>query len=331
MIKKFIKETFLIGIATMLGAWLIAVTIPFHYFNREYPIWRSKIDFINDSNDNFVNLLIGDSRLMAAVNPKILGEKYYNLALVGGTPIEGYYQLKRLLRNNKPINILILSYAPFHLEGADYWERAIKFGFYGEDDLYEIFDCKYLEGNEFWVEHDLVHNKLLYKPISELMLLKFPYFFRSDLSKSFLLRGAKNHKKYNEIKKNNGYALLGKDTISNGFNYEAERNFFKANKVISYYLEKLLHLATENNIKVYYIQTPFNEASYNFSSLDYLKRYNSYLNNLAKQNPKVIFKERSIYYYPDDQFCDPSHMNERGAKKFSNQLKGYLTTFYTER
>ena len=69
-------------------------------------------------------IVIGDSRAMAGLAPKLIDpNSVYNLSIGGGTPISGYYTLKKMLEKQKTPKTIILSYAPFHLIVDDMCQR----------------------------------------------------------------------------------------------------------------------------------------------------------------------------------------------------------------
>lgn len=111
------------------------------YMNPEYPMWLHIKDVIHSKNHNVYDLIIvGDSRAKAGFIPNLCGaKKCFNFSVGGGTPIEGYYILKKFLSNNPAPKNLVISFAPSHLDSQDcYWERTVKFDFLDKNEYQEI-------------------------------------------------------------------------------------------------------------------------------------------------------------------------------------------------
>ena len=90
--------------------------------------------------------------------------------------------------------------------------------------------------------------------------------------------------------------------------------------MMDYYLNEILKLAADNNIKVYYIITPFNKASYQNLKPNYINCYNNYFSGLKGMYDKVVWQDE-IFYYDNEYFGDPSHLNLLGQIKFSEYLR----------
>ena len=289
-------------------------------------MWISKMEITN-SEHLYKNIIIGDSRAIAAFKPEILGNTYYNLALGGGSPIEGYYILKKVLKQQNKIDTLIVSFAPFHLEKADsFWERSLKFGFLNFKEIDEIF-YEFNDSNEvFWEFNDSTYypNDIYsYLFHAYLNRIKFPTKVRPELAKSLFLRGAINEKVYEEIKVNRGYYNFGREEKSSQLNSEAKRNKFRSKSIMIESLEKLFTLAKENDIAVVFQATPMNKASYDALNPDYVKDYNILMADLSFKHDEVDFYG-AVFFYEDIFFGDPSHLNIRGTNKFSEEIKNKL-------
>ena len=316
----------LIVIITIVIIYAIVSFFPFHYFNHEYPMWVSKTEII-ESRHPYGNIIIGDSRAIAAFVPEILGPSYYNLALGGGTPIEGYYILKRTLNNQNKIDTLIISFSPFHFEKADsFWDRSLKFGFLKFENINEIF----LELNEsnrmFW---NFKYSTMNYIDFNTYFLqaylnrIKFPTSVRSELANSTLMRGETNKQVYQDITKQRGYYPFGKGEVSHRLNSEAQRKTFTPKIIMIISLHKIFKLAEENGVKVIYQATPMNKSSYNNLKPNYVNDYHTLIKSFIDEYDWVEFRA-DIFYYEDTFFGDPSHLNSRGAIKFSEEIKHRL-------
>ncbi|SNZ01268.1 hypothetical protein SAMN06265377_3105 [Flagellimonas pacifica] len=329
MKSNLIKQVLAFSAIWFFLMYLICLFLPFHYFNAEYPMWKSKME-VMESNNTFSNLIIGDSRVVAGVNPDALGSNYYNLALGGGTPMEGYYSLKQMLNSGKKVDTIIVSYAPLHFEQSEmFWDRQVKYNFYELDEIEEIFNELNTENETFW-EYEGDKNfeesekgslmRRAYKTY-----FKFPTELRTELSKSFLLRGYTNYAVYNEIKNRRGCFDFGRADFSNDLNVEANRVQFVPKKVLVSSLEKMFELARENDIIVMYTSLPMNQTSYNALHSEYrngVEQMNSYL---KLKHPYVEFVNPALVFYDDTYFGDASHLNKKGRERFTFELKQLVT------
>ncbi len=77
------------------------------------------------------------------------------------------------------------------------------------------------------------------------------------------------------------------------------------------YLEKIVELCEENNIKLYFIRSPLHEKSL------YLANEPLFLKIKKKRFPNVEFLDFKDFPLEDNEFRDTDHLNNLGAKKFS--------------
>ncbi|WP_190810944.1 hypothetical protein [Flagellimonas sp. S3867] len=329
MIRNLIKQVLAFAAIWFVLMYLICLFLPFHYFNAEYPMWKSKME-VMESNNTFSNLIIGDSRVIAGINPDALGSNYYNLALGGGTPMEGYYSLKRMLEAGKKVDTIVVSYAPIHFEQSEmFWDRQVKYNFYNLDEIDEIFSELNTENEIFWTYEgdknfeESEKNTLIRRAYKT--YFKFPTELRTELSKSFLLRGYTNYNVYQEIKNRRGCFDFGRADFSNDLNVEAKRIDFSPKKVLISSLEKMFALAEKNSVTVMYVSLPMNRTSYRALSDEYREGVKQMDRALKRKHPEVEFINPALVYYDDTYFGDASHLNKKGREKFTFELKQYVS------
>jgi hypothetical protein len=301
------------------------------YNGEEYPMWRSKSEYVLKIH-NSENIIIGDSRALAGMVPKIIGDDFYNLSYGGGTPIEGYFLLKKYIPNKTPKTI-VLSFSPYHLEYSNvFFGRQLKYNIFSTKEIVEILKKSKELSNKFYSYDDRnlgYKNELEYLNIylkSILTKWNFFYYYRPEMRNSLTqLRILKNIKVYNEIKTRKGNYDFGGNESSSGLNFEAtnSHNGFAVSSVMDYYLNQTIQLALENSIKIYYIVTPFNEASYKNLDLNYIKDYNSYFDSLKYKYNNIVWHNK-IFFYDDSCFGDKSHLNSRGQIKFSKYISNVI-------
>nr|WP_298793909.1 hypothetical protein [uncultured Allomuricauda sp.] len=329
MISNLIKQVLGFAAIWFVLMYLICLFLPFHYFNAEYPMWKSKMEVMEAENE-FSNLIIGDSRAIAGVNPNELGPNYYNLALGGGTPMEGYYSLKRMLEAGKKVDTIIVSYAPIHFEQSEmFWDRQVKYNFYDLEEIDEIFNQMNTNNEIFWAydgekNFEESEKSNLFRRAYK-TYFKFPTELRTELSKSFLLRGYTNYGVYKEIKNRRGCFDFGRAQFSNDLNVEAKRIEFSPKTVLITSLEKMFQLAKNNQIMVMYASLPMNRTSFDALSDEYRKGVEQMDARLKRKHPEVEFINPALVYYDDVYFGDASHLNKKGRERFTFELKQFVT------
>ncbi len=298
------------------------------YFNYDYPIWKSKIQYINKSKED-KNIIIGDSRLGVGVLPKIIGDNFYNLALPAGTPVSSYIVFENYLKKHKHIDKIIIAHGQKVLQDNKYFTRNYECGLMNYSQLMEFLRISKnldtdLVGKKFSSEYDYQ------KFVIEHNLGYFHFFmnYRASLKGMFkkgILKRYRKNKKYNfeAINSSLGQFYLGQKLYSEGLSWSAKQVFFKPNRVSDYYLNKIFTLAKKNNIKIYYINTPLNQATFAKLNPTFVKGYNSYMQNLKEKYPNIIWYT-DLFSYPNDCFGDAIHMNKKGALKFSKYVKSII-------
>jgi hypothetical protein len=280
--------------------------------NQEYPMWLEIKNRIHNTNDtNYSVIMVGDSRAKAGYIPNILNKyfKNVNLSLGGGSPIEGFYTLKTYLKNHKKPKKLILSYTPTHLGGDScYWERTVYFDFL-DDKTYQNIEKQAKELNETVIIKD---NKS-YKDF------KYPKVYSSSFKNGIRdMRWERNKIVYQECKNAHGHHFFGTKEKADRFNVETKEKYFIPSALQNYYLEKMIMLAQEKNIKVYFYNMPFNESSYKKVKPQYKEAFEKHISQIAKKYHIKLCNK--LWYLKNENFGDPSHLY-RGARL--NTLKVY--------
>ena len=103
--KNFTYKTALVSLLFITIMTLFITYGKMIYNSPEYPMWKSKMDYISTNTNNH-NIIIGDSRALVSFSPKQLDDNYYNLAVGGGTPIEGLP--KKHLKNSFYPSLLVI-------------------------------------------------------------------------------------------------------------------------------------------------------------------------------------------------------------------------------
>lgn len=295
---------------------LYCCLFPEYYMDDEYAMYKHQKDYVKEHKEYNRVLILGDSRAKAGFVPAMLSEDCYNLALGGATPIEGYYSLKEYLENHPSPDVVIISYAPMHYMDVDtLWTRSIYFHTLDTEDFLEIVTiAKKAEGNEHILLPNYPAEYMMYK-------LYLPNKYATALKKSgFFFRHEQTKAKYEQMEAQRGQSYYGMAESSDSFNGEAKVTDFQENDVITYYLKQIFSLCEANNIQVIVKNMPMNEASYNILTEDFKNHYEEYMTTLENGFPKVTF-QTALTCYKNDYFGDADHLNEKGTKQFTENMK----------
>ncbi len=286
---------------------------PMYYLDEEYAMYRQQKDYVTGqlNMDDARVLIMGDSRTKAGFKPALLWEGAYNIALGGGTPIEGYYSLKEYLQHHEAPETVVIAYAPMHYMDVDtLWTRSVYFHTMSEKDFRDLT----ARATEF----EDTQNILIEDYEIEYMMYKFymPNKYATALKKSaFVGRYEKTNQKYDTMVEFNGHSTYGTAEQSGDINGEAKVSDFAGSDIITWYLEETFALCKEYGIKVVLEQTPMNETSYGILTPEFKEHYRSYMQQIAERYPDVkIYPD--FYCYPNDCFGDADHLNSHGVEVY---------------
>ena len=307
--------------STIIGMILLTAAIwfipEFDYFDGEYPSWRQQRDYTRTKGDTSQILFLGDSAFKAAVIPNLIDDSAYNLSLGGAGPIEMYYAFKTYLENHPKPQRVFLSFGPMHFIYLErYKDRTLYFHFLSpKEQLESQFNIFNLDKVPIYDTPSMLLENLQY-------MVKFPTKYFQTIKMSELKRGPLNEGIYNSVANERGHMYFGLD--SEWFNhYEPHPQLkvdFKLLKSEDFYMRQLLKLCLDNGIPVQVVQTPINSMSYaTAQEYDYFPPYQKYLQSLSEEFKVNI--ETDLVFYDISLFGDHLHLNEEGAKIYSNNLK----------
>jgi len=308
--KHFIFMTSMLILLLVFFYSIFAFNFKMIYMDREYPMWLIVKNNINKKLKRTHDLLaIGDSKLVAGFMPNLSEKDVINLSVSGGTPIEGYYTLKKYLANHPvPPHKILLSYAPFHLEGIEaYWQRTVKFSFLNDADYREIRDIAISINDSKTLGYE--HSYLDYK---------YPQiYFMNVLNGIIHMRWRKNNEVYKEFTHSKGHYFFGRKPSSSELNADINKENFKPNKLIDLYLKNLLTLANNNNITIYWYTMPINKSSFDQTTKNFIDQFDNYIGKLSKEYN--IIQLNNLNYMADENFGDYNHLYN-GSHTVTNNI-----------
>ena len=322
MSNKTYVLNFFVG--TAIGLLLLTLAIWFipemDYFDGEYPSWQQQKNYTHTQGSESQIIFLGDSAFKAAVIPELIADNAYNLSLGGAGPIEMYYSLKNYLQNHPKPQKIFISFGPMHFIYLErYYDRTLYFHF--------LSPKEQIESQLNILNFDDV--PILDRPMILLenlqFMTKFPTKYFQTIRMSELKRGPLNEDNYNQVASERGHMFFGLD--SEWFNhYEPHEQLqvdFKLLRSEDFYMRKLLQLCIDNDISVQMLQTPINKMTYSTASkYNYFPPYLEYLRSLSKEFNIEI--ETDLVFYDVNFFGDHLHVNEEGAKLFTETLKHKL-------
>lgn len=348
---KFILKLILL-LAPIWITMIYTAVYPFGYMDIEYPAWKYTKEVTKDAVKAYVDsasassdgptavfiagksspegdsldskaafassqtLILGDSRAMADFVPALFDSNVVNLAVGGATSIEMYYTLNDYIKNNGVPSEVVIMFAPFHYSIIDnFWQRTVYFNYLSVNDLKEVYSLANASESETLLTKGYQNDLLSYR-------LRFPDKYLPALINSKLIgRKNENSTTYIEIERNLGYGAFGTADGCSDLNYETgyEKMHTTGDALlIDIYMNKLLELCSNQGIKTQVLIPPMNESSVNALNPSYLQSINSYFEDLILKYPSIDINPE-IPCYEDMYFGDASHLNNKGAIKFTTE------------
>jgi hypothetical protein len=334
--KQFLLKTLLYLLVTVLLSGLIIYAFisrkpefflgtPVDYFQCQYQYGQ-----INKET-GFTNIIIGDSRGNASINPRQLGEKWNNVSIPGSDFFEGYITLKRYLQHNK-VDTLVMVYGMNYISEYSRWFnlRTIPYQFVNNSELKEL---EQLERKYNYLFHNRAagHATLRYDQfVRKLKYWHSPFSYRETF-----LDGLYNccfsktdasmakQKVITQLSEYRGYTNFGIADSNNTDNINASLRFAPG-QINQYYLDQIMQLAAEHDIAVYLINPPMNQASFNtYNKSVYESTVNGFLEGLPKKYSRLCVLQTDVWL-PNTMFGDPLHVNSKGTARFSAGVRERL-------
>ena len=306
---------------------------PFGYMDEEFPSWHytkqvEKGRELPVGTDG-ISLVLGDSRAMADIIPEMCGDSYVNLGMGGATSIEMYYTLKHYIANNGVPGKIFIMFAPFHYSYMDnYRTRTMYFHHLTFREAMEVY------GQARTAAADGAPPKSFEEIDTAAVLsnyLRSPSVYLPALINSRAVgRLDDNRSRYAEQVNARGHALYGTMDGCDYLNYEASYEHMEKggdHRLITAYFGRLLQLCSSNGIETVVLQAPMNRASYDMLDADYVSEYTSYMKVFASEYKDITF-ETDIPCYDNGYFGDSSHLNDSGARLYTEELMENYPGFF---
>ena len=315
--NRYAKSFFVLFliIATVAAfRWMLLWHVPYTYMDGEFPFWMQQKDYVHSKGEKSEVIFLGDSRMKAGIIPTELCDNAYNLAVGGGTTVEMYYSLKDYLKFHPKPEMVVVGFAFSHYvtEGC-FTSRDLYFHFLPLKNQLEAQYIGYKKcGWEF--------SKFKEKAIDTLKYaLLFPQKYSASCINSRFRRGEWNHSAYEKNVQDKGHMYFGMNKSNGNFNGDARINFIPDARN-DFYMRKIIALCKNNEIPFFIEQLPMNTVSWEkLQETNCYPSLKNYLNSLALETGITV--ELAIPCYEPECFGDASHLNPRGAERFTAEIK----------
>lgn len=302
--KTFIRNIILMGVIVLL--LLAAIEISLLYIPNTYSYKR---DYVEAHINDIKCLLLGNSHIEEALDPKLMGDGVFNLAISGRPHIYDIELAKMYVPQMKNLKVLIIpfDYSMFYFgrekNNPDEIMKQPQFG-----NTYKCMYYKYMgiRVDEFWYWPESLNSKLDYLgrftqskqesiECDSLGYISLPLSNRtSDWENRFLPKIVDSSVAKNQEK----YTLL----------YEQYKT--------------LAELAKKQGCRLVLLRTPTYKTYISYLNPSVTKEMTDFVSALQKEFP---FAEYNDYgqdeRFVGDDFHDASHLTDVGAAKFSVIVK----------
>lgn len=314
----------LLCLIPLLALCIYTILCPMCYMDEEYPSWKYTGDVVKgeEGEEYYDTVILGDSGAMSSFVPDILtDDSCVNLAVGGATSVEMLSFFKDYLLHHEAPGRVVIMFAPFHYWHIDnYKTRTVYFK------SMSLASAKILHKNaEYCMAESVCFEDY---PVYEFSCrLGLPTVYLPAITASkFVGRYDINKQLYENLKNTNGYGTFGEEEFCNGVSYEASYNqidFTGDTVLVNSSFDTLIHLCDEAGCKVYVIMPALNEATYNMLNPGYLEQFFALVNQLCEGNDSAYI-ETNLRCYGNEYFGDESHLNRKGAEKFSSEIAEIL-------
>tara|TARA_B110000459_G_C16605587_1_gene493373 strand:+ start:1834 stop:2763 length:930 start_codon:yes stop_codon:yes gene_type:complete len=294
--KKFIRKTIklIIPLTILSLLWVLIYGFPppnlspnISFNARMFNLKERHIDV------NIDVLAIGSSMSLNNIHTKTiknnLSEKYLNISSWGQKIEDDFKLIKILTKHYKPKKIIISS-------------NFMDFG-----------------SGKIGIKYNLIDSYLFKNEIKHY----------TELNIQYLLKESRSY--FNKKRDGNNYKSLMYDDCgginfkSNNFNISLERwngysiNKFKKGTNQYYFLDSISKFCKEKDITFVFVQSPFREgyvSLLNEHELSVLNNHKNKIESILKRNNN-LFIDSQKKSWEDDLFVDYSHLNSKGAKKYT--------------
>ena len=294
---------------------------PMYYMDEEYPSWRLNKEVVEGrafKEDHFDTVVLGDSGAMSAIIPELFGDNCINLAVGGATSIEMYYYLDQYLSCHEAPETVIIMFAPFHYWNIDNYDtRTVYFKAIPVGRIEELYSNSIACRSDTVWGTDPVVNEL-----SARCGLPTKYLPAITAAR-FVGRYSDNVRRYDDLVASKGWGTFGNADSCYYESYETSYDDLKVDgdtRILALYLQKILRLCNDKNIHVRLLQPAVNDATFDNLNEHYYASYRNFIKEAASVSDDIEY-ETELRVYDGKYFADSSHLNRKGAEKFTLEIR----------
>jgi hypothetical protein len=304
--------------------WIYTATMPMAFLTRDYPAWIAKRTMLNRCELGSASFF-GDSRVMAAIDPRDLPFPSSNLAFSGSSPIEAYFAVNRALRCTDRPKVVVIAYSPGKfMNDGDFWNISARVGMLNFADMREVQrKSRSLHDDEIEALRRGDHLPPLAR--AALFALRFPPFYFDSLVNGYVAgRYAHNRAAERQILADRGHAFFGTDPGSDALASEASMQDFAASPLINAYFTATLSALASDKIPVVLLSLPINDATCTLMNPAIRAGLVRYLKSTIAAHPGTRFAGPAVPCWPNRLFGDAFHLNATGAAAYGRLVAHWL-------
>lgn len=307
---------------TLLGVALGGVNrllIPKYYYNSDWPTTSTYLDFYNMKRNSVDVLFLGSSHCAAAFSPVELYREYnirsYNLGCEQQNLLVSYYWLLEALRFQCPEYVFLDTFMLFPYNEKETLNTA-------EEATRKAMDIMKWSGVKMKAVYDICRVDTNQKLSSYLFPNeRFHTRWKGLYEDDFTLQTKAEHETlmgFRPLDFNvdiEGYQTFGKIP-------DAEMEYMEMVPVMAEYLDKIVELCRNRNIRLVLVKTPtmfYSREAYNTVCLYASEHGLEYLDF----NEEELYAAAGLDFSVDS--CDTDHVSVSGAAKVSDYLGEWLT------
>jgi hypothetical protein len=311
---------------TLIGcAWLWAFVGRMWFLDAEYAMWSANQEMTRACTPYDV-VILGDSRAKAGLVPKVVGSRVANFALGGGTSIEAYYLLERMLRcPTTPKHAIVSFPAMFFGSVGVYWERSALFGFLSFAELEEVRRLSW-QLNDPVIYSTRSANRLFH-PLKNLSYaISTPtYYFPAMINAGFFMRKRRNDEVMQATIRSRGQHFFG--TAESADWVIDHTKEFRVSPVLDHYFSELVRRLLEKDVRVWFVGMPLNKKTYDTFGPSAREDFLAYLQRFSATDARFRVVGEVVPWMTPDNFGDGQHLNAKGAAAWSKRVRSELALY----
>ena len=249
--------------------------------------------------DNARILISGDSHPQKSLNPEFF-ENAQNISQPGEPYVITYWKLKNIFKTYQP-DTLVLGFAPHNI--SQFNDRK--------------FSDARVSSEMFRRSYPIEE----FETIENIIPVNF-YNFYKTLWKQTAFYPKKTHVNYLGEYSNNKLSNVSnwQSTIARHYYWNDE--VLGVSELAVHYLDSIINLCDQQEIVVVLTSNPVYNQYLDNIPLSITRKFNALKSNYKEA--VIIFDKTSNLTYSDSLFLNADHLNEYGAKRFTNELIMYL-------